>query len=51
MSKNTDKPLRVSNCHRAAIEFRDGKLFCSVCRQRCTSVEHLVEEAVESNEG
>jgi len=44
VSKNTDKPLQVSNCHHAALELKDGEFICTVCKQRCTIVEHLVED-------
>jgi len=44
MSENTDKPLQVSGCHHAALELKDGEFICTVCKQRCTIVEHLVED-------
>ena len=46
MSQNTNKPLTVSNCHRAAIVETNGLLYCATCHQRCSEVELLVERAV-----
>ncbi len=46
VSENTDKPLKVSNCHHAAIEHEGDKCICCVCRQPCTEVELLVEDKV-----
>ncbi len=46
MSKNTNKPLIVSNCHHAAILETNGKQYCSTCKQECAEVEHLVEDNV-----
>ena len=46
MSESTDKPLKVSSCHHAAIEYEGDKYICCVCRQSCTEVELLVEDEV-----
>ena len=43
MSQNTNHPLKVSHCHRAAILETNGKRYCSTCNQPCTEVELLVE--------
>ena len=50
MSKNTDKPLKVSSCHHAAIEHEGDKCICCVCRQPCTEVELLVEDKGDEKE-
>jgi len=50
MSKNTDKPLKVSNCHHAAVEHEGNKCICCVCRQPCTEVEYLIEKEGDEKE-